>query len=195
MGLFTAPNSAGVMNSLPPTQRGAGAGMLATFVSSASVLSIGVFFSLMIVGLSSGLPAALHDGLVAHGVAGRRRDADRAPPAGLDALRLVPRLQPGRDAARAARPRTRCRAADARTLTGRSFFPHLISGPFHTALVYAFVFAILACLVAAVASLLRGGKYHHAEEVAMPAGGIDGLEPVEPVTVGGSPLPAAEARR
>ena len=79
-------------------------------------------------------------------------------------------------------------AADARTLTGRSFFPHLISGPFHTALVYAFVFAILACLVAAVASLLRGGKYHHARQAAMPAGGIDGLEPVEPVTVGGSPL-------
>jgi MFS superfamily sulfate permease-like transporter len=48
-------------------------------------------------------------------------------------------------------------------LTGRSFFPHLISGPFHTALVYAFVFAIACCLVAAVASLLRGGKYHHVE--------------------------------
>ena len=57
MGLFTSPNSAGVMNSLPPAQRGAGAGMLATFTSSARVLSIGVFFSLMIVGLSSG-PAA-----------------------------------------------------------------------------------------------------------------------------------------
>jgi MFS family permease len=52
MGLFTSPNSAGVMNSLPPAQRGAGAGMLATFTSSAAVLSIGVFFSLMIVGLS-----------------------------------------------------------------------------------------------------------------------------------------------
>ena len=57
---------------------------------------------------------------------------------------------------------TRCRPARRTTLTGRSFFPHLISGPFHTALVYAFVFAIVACLVAAVASLLRGGKYHHA---------------------------------
>src|SRR5579871_2118885 len=68
MGLFTSPNSAGVMNSLPPSQRGAGAGMLATFMSSASVLSIGVFFSLMIVGLSSGLPTTLQHGLLAHGV-------------------------------------------------------------------------------------------------------------------------------
>ncbi|MGZ4390223.1 MAG: MFS transporter, partial [Gaiellaceae bacterium] len=68
MGLFAAPNSAGVMNSLPPTQRGAGAGMLATFMNTASVLSIGVFFSLMIVGLASGLPHAMESGLVAHGV-------------------------------------------------------------------------------------------------------------------------------
>ncbi|HEY3921556.1 MAG TPA: hypothetical protein VGL76_05520, partial [Gaiellaceae bacterium] len=54
-------------------------------------------------------------------------------------------------------------ASNAQTLTGRSFFPTLISGPFHTALVYAFVFAIAACVIAAVASLMRGGKYHHVE--------------------------------
>jgi len=57
-------------------------------------------------------------------------------------------------------------ASQAHELTGRSFFPQLISGPFHSALVYAFVFAAAACLVAAVASLMRGGKYHH-EEVAV----------------------------
>jgi MFS family permease len=68
MGLFSSPNSAGVMNALPPSQRGAGAGMLATFMNSATVLSIGVFFTLMIVGLSSGLPHTLQTGLVAHGV-------------------------------------------------------------------------------------------------------------------------------
>src|SRR5579872_6933800 len=68
MGLFASPNSAGVMNALPPSQRGAGAGMLATFMNSASVLSIGVFFTLMIVGLSSALPHALDSGLLAHGV-------------------------------------------------------------------------------------------------------------------------------
>jgi len=68
MGLFMPPNTAGVMNSLPPSQRGAGAGMLATSMNSASVLSIGVFFTLMIVGLASGLPHALNSGLMAHGV-------------------------------------------------------------------------------------------------------------------------------
>src|SRR5262249_32079879 len=68
MGLFASPNSAGVMNSVPPSQRGAGAGMLSTFMNSASALSIGVFFTLMIVGLAAGLPHALQAGLVSHDV-------------------------------------------------------------------------------------------------------------------------------
>jgi MFS family permease len=161
-GLFAPPNSAGVMNSLPPSQRGAGAGMLATFTNSASVLSIGVFFTLMIVGLASGLPHALQNGLVAHGVpnADAARISHLPPVSTLFASLLgynpmgtllgphvLNGLPPGQ----------------ASTLTGRSFFPHLISGPFHTALIYAFIFAIAACLVAAVASLLRGGQYHHVE--------------------------------
>jgi hypothetical protein len=77
-------------------------------------------------------------------------------------------------------------AADARTLTGRSFFPHLISQPFHTALVYAFSFAIAACLVAALASLLRGGKYHHSEEnpPASPSLADAGVAVEEPLPAG-----------
>ncbi|HKB92657.1 MAG TPA: MFS transporter [Gaiellaceae bacterium] len=162
MGLFASPNSAGVMNSLPPEQRGAGAGMLATFMNTASVLSIGVFFTLMIVGLASVLPHTLQTGLVAHGVpaADASRISHLPPVATLFASFLgynpmqtllgphvLHHLPAGQSAA----------------LTGRQFFPHLISSPFHTALVYAFAFAIGACLVAAVASLLRGGKYLHEE--------------------------------
>ncbi len=178
MGLFSSPNSAGVMNSLPPSQRGAGAGMLATFMNTASVLSIGVFFTLMIVGLSSGLPRTLQSGLLAHGVPAT--DAARIshlppvatlfssflgynPMATLLGPHVLGSLPP----------------TQAQALTGRSFFPHLISGPFHTALVYAFVFAIVACLVAAVASLLRGSKYHYAE--ATSPGVPLGLGPVESV--------------
>jgi len=178
MGLFSSPNSAGVMNSLPASQRGAGAGMLATFMNSASVLSIGVFFTLMIIGLASGLPNALHDGLVAHSVpASDAARISHLPPVatlfasflgynpvktllGPHVLHALP-------------------AADAHTLTGPSFFPQLISSPFHSALVYAFVFAIVACLVAAFASLLRGGKYHYAEATS-PTGAPTGVEPVEP---------------
>jgi MFS family permease len=178
MGLFASPNQAGIMNSLPPDQRGAGAGMATTFQNSAMVLSIGIFFSLMILGLASSLPSTLHQGLLAQGVP--PADAARIshlPPVGLlfasflgynpMATLLGPHtlhaLPPGQSA----------------QITGREFFPHLISGPFHTALVYAFVFAIAACLVAAVASFLRGGKYHYVEATS-PA--LIGLEPVEPET-------------
>jgi len=166
MGLFQSPNTAGVMNSLPPSQRGAGAGMLATFNVSSSVLSIGVFFTLMIVGLASGLPHATQSGLVAHGVS--PTDATRIshlpPVATLFAAFLgynPVRTLLGPHVLHHLSP------ANAHTLTGRGFFPHLISSPFHTALVYAFVFAIVACLVAAFASLLRGGKYVHVEEAAV----------------------------
>jgi MFS family permease len=57
-GMFFSPNQAAVMNSLPPDQRGAGAGMLNTFQNSASVLSIGVFFTNITLGLAASLPAA-----------------------------------------------------------------------------------------------------------------------------------------
>jgi MFS family permease len=178
MGLFASPNSAGVMNSLPPSQRGAGAGMLATFMNSASVLSIGVFFTLMIVGLAAGLPHALQSGLVAHGVpaADAHRVSSLPPVATLFAsfLGYNPMSTLLGPHVLGSLP-----AGQAHSLTGRSFFPHLISGPFHSALVYAFVFAAVACLVAAVASLLRGGKYHHLEAVTSPA--PTGFEPVEDV--------------
>jgi MFS family permease len=179
MGLFSSPNSAGVMNSLPPAQRGAGAGMLATFMNSASVLSIGVFFTLMIIGLASGLPHALQSGLVAHGV----------PPADAAHVSQLPPVSTLFASFLGYNPMatllgphvvSSLPATQAHQLTGRTFFPHLISAPFHTALVYAFAFAIAACLVAAVASLLRGGKYHYADETGTSAAGAPtGLEPVE----------------
>ena len=127
-----------------------------------SVLSIGVFFTLMIVGLASGLPHTMQQGLVAHGV----------PPADATTVSHLPPVATlfasflgYNPMATLLGPKVRgsLPPGQASELTGRSFFPHLISGPFHTALVYAFVFAIACCLVAAVASLLRGGKYHHVE--------------------------------
>jgi uncharacterized ion transporter superfamily protein YfcC len=126
------------------------------------VLSIGVFFSLMIVGLASGLPHALQQGLVAHGVsnADAARISHLPPVASLFAAFLgynPMQTLLGPHVLSTLPP------AQAHVLTGRAFFPHLIASPFHTALVYAFVFAIVACLVAAVASMMRGGKYHHEE--------------------------------
>jgi MFS family permease len=165
MGLFASPNRAGIMNSLPPRQRGAGAGMSATFQNSAMVLSIGIFFSLLIVGLSSGLPGALQSGLTAHGVpaADATRIAHLPPVASLFAAFLG--YNP---AQQLLGPHVlhQLSATQAHVLTGRAFFPHLITAPFSRALSTAFTFSFVACLIAAGASWLRGGKYHHREEPA-----------------------------
>jgi hypothetical protein len=151
------------MNSLPPAQRGAGAGMSATFQNTAQVLSIGIFFSLMIVGLAAHLPGALHDGLIAHGVP----DADASRIAGMPPVAMLFAAFLGYNPMQhllgphvlAALPHDQ-----ATLLTGRGFFPSLMSAPFGDALEVAFTFALIACLVAAAASLLRGGRYHHDDE-------------------------------
>jgi MFS family permease len=162
MGLFASPNRAGIMNSLPPDQRGAGAGMVATFQNSAMVLSIGVFFTLIIAGLSSRLPSAMYSGLTAQGVpADVATRISHLPPTGALFAALLGYNPMGSLLGPAL---NHLPAGKAAYLTGRGFFPDLISGPFHAGLSTAFAFALAACIVAAVASWLRGGMYHHADE-------------------------------
>ena len=148
------------MNSVPAAQRGAANGMMSTFQNSGMVLSIGIFFSLMIVGLAS--HAAEHD--VRRPDRQRRarrgRAPDRQPAAGRRPVRVVPRLQPARHAAHAG-PRHRADRAQHATLTGKEFFPHLIAQPFHHGLEIVFTLAIVMSLVSAGVSLLRGKHYVH----------------------------------
>ncbi len=171
MGMFASPNRAGVMNSLPPEHRGAGGGMNQTFQNSAQVLSIGVFFTLMIVGLSATLPHAMSSGLEAHGVPHAAAvQAGNLPPVsilfaaflGYNPIQhlLGSHVLAGLSAHTQA------------VLTGRSFFPHLISPPFRTGLHEAFAFAIGACLIAAVASFSRG---RHVQ--VLPGGDERGVDP------------------
>ncbi len=158
MGMFAAPNRAAVMNSLPSPDRGAGGGMNSTFQNSAQVLSIGIFFTLMIVGLSASLPAALLAGLSSHGVdpATAAHVAHLPPVSVLFAAFLgynpIQQLLGGHVVGGLS-------AANQHVLLGHGFFPSLISGPFKSGLREAFGFAALACVVAAVASWWRGARY------------------------------------
>jgi hypothetical protein len=162
MGLFSSPNRAAIMNSLPAEQRGAGAGMTSTFQNAATVLSIGVFFSLLIVGLAATLPGTLSSGLIAHGVPADVANRVAAlPPVGT----LFAALLGDNPIQNLLGPQvlSALPPAQAQFLTGRAFFPELISGPFAAGLTLALGFAAAACLVAAVASALRGGKYRYQE--------------------------------
>jgi MFS family permease len=162
MGLFASPNRAGIMNALPPHRRGVGGGMSTTFQNAAMVLSIGIFFSLMVTGLSASLPQAMASGLTAHGVT----QAQAQQVAGLPPVAVLFASLLGYNPIRSLLGPTAIHhlpSGDAAYLTGRGFFPSLISQPFHHGLVVAFGFAIAACLVAAAASWLRGGKYVHTD--------------------------------
>jgi MFS family permease len=162
MGIFAAPNQAGVMNSVPADQRGSAAGMMNTAQSTAMVLSIGVFFTLIILGLSESLPQALYHGLVAQGVPTRAAErVSHLPPVGslFAAFLGYNPMKTLLGSTLSQIPHT-----SAVFITGRSFFPRLISPPFAAGLREAFDFAAAACLVAAIASWFRGKKYVHSDE-------------------------------
>ncbi|MGI5128880.1 MFS transporter [Pseudonocardia sp. CA-107938] len=173
MGLFSSPNRADIMNSLPPTARGAGAGMTATFQNSAMVLSIGFFFSLMIAGLSTDLPAVMSAGLVQNGVpAAQAQQIAGLPPVAV----LFASFLGYNPIQQLLGPTLASLPADhAAYLTGRSFFPQLIAGPFADGLAAAFLFAVIACIVAAVASYFSGsGKPGAPESVGAELAAVAG---------------------
>jgi len=153
-GLFASPNRAEMMNAVPANQRGAAGGMIATFMNTSFVLSIGIFFSLMVAGLSSKLPGALSSGLTAQGVlTAAATQISHLPPIGV----LFAAFLGYNPMQQLLGPLLgHLSSAHAAYVTGRQFFPHLITSPFHSGLGVAFAFAIAASLIAAVASLLTG---------------------------------------
>jgi MFS family permease len=161
-GLFAAPNTAGIMNSVPARQRGAASGMRATFQNAGFVLSIGLFFSLMIAGLAARLPTTLYSGLTANGVppATAERIANLPPVGSLFAAFLG--YNPIRTLLGPA-ALARLSPAQAANLTGTSFFPRLIAEPFRHGLAIVFLAALIMSVVAAGASWMRGGRYVHEE--------------------------------
>jgi MFS family permease len=161
-GMFASPNSSSIMSSVPARQRGVASGMRATFQNSGTALSIGAFFSLMIVGLAASLPRVLTSGLQRHGVPHHiAHQVATLPPvsslfAALLGVNPIQHLLTLTGYAVPSLP-----GADQRTLTGREFFPHLISEPFHQGLVVVFAVAAGLSVLAGLASLLRGGRYVH----------------------------------
>jgi MFS family permease len=157
-GIFTAPNTAAIMSSVPAAQRGAASGVRATFFNAGSSLSIGVFFSLMIIGLANTLPSAMSSGLQAQGVsASVAHDVANLPPVGslfaafLGYNPMGELLGPS--------GALQDPAVNADLLTGKTFFPQLITEPFHSGLTVVFIAAAVMMLLGAVASLFSAGRY------------------------------------
>jgi MFS family permease len=195
-GLFAAPNTSLIMSSVPAHMRGVASGMRATFMNSGMVLSIGVFFSLMVAGLSTSLPTTLNAGLTAQGVppAAAQQIAELPPVGTLFAAFLgynpIQELL-GPQVLGALPPE------NAQILTNRQFFPHLIAGPFHDGLVVVFWLAIIMGLVGALASLITPRDTRHTSAPAEPdlvtreaelADELYGAQPLTPVPGPAEPL-------
>jgi MFS family permease len=155
-GMFASPNSSSIMGSVPARLRGVASGMRATFQNSGTAVSIGVFFSLMIAGLASSLPRTLTSGLQQQGVAAHvaAQVGSLPPVASLFAAQLG--VNPIQHLLQPSGTLAHLTPVQQQTLTGREFFPHLISGPFHSGLVIVFAFGATLAFLAAIASLLRG---------------------------------------
>ena len=160
-GMFAAPNSSSIMSSVPASQRGVASGMRSTFQNSGTALSIGAFFSLMIAGLASSLPKALTSGLQHQGVPHSIAYHVGALPPVSSLFSAVLGVNPLQHLLAPSRVLPSLPAARRQAITGREFFPDLISGPFHQGLVVVFAVAAALSLLAALASLLRGGRYVH----------------------------------
>jgi MFS family permease len=157
-GLFAAPNTASIMNAVPAHQRGAASGMRGTFFNAGSSLSIGIFFSLMITGLASVLPKTLFDGLSQQGVSTQvAHDVANLPPVGsLFAAFLG--YNPMQTLLEPSGALGRLPQHNQDVLTGKHFFPQLMTDPFHHGLVVVFTAAAVMTLIAAAASLFTSSK-------------------------------------
>jgi MFS family permease len=157
-GLFSAPNVAMIMNSVPARQRGAASGMRGTFFNAGTSLSIGIFFSLMIAGLASSLPTTLTHGLQAQGVPSTvATQVGNLPPVGTLFASFLG-VNPIGSLLGPSGVLDTLPKANAATLTGPQFFPHLISAPFHNGLVVVFGAAAVMMLIGAVASVFDGSS-------------------------------------
>jgi hypothetical protein len=163
-GAFAAPNTASIMNAVPPEHRGASSGMRATFQNVASSVSMTLIFTLVIAGLSTSLPGALYGHLTAAGIpVPLAQQLSGLPPIGAlfaaflgynPMATLIP-----------ANVLSALPATTQATVLSTSFFPQLLAGPFMDGLHIAFTVSVALSLAAAAASWMRGRRYIHDYEV------------------------------
>jgi MFS family permease len=157
-GLFAAPNTAAIMSSVPAYHRGAASGMRSTFQNSGMSLSIGIFFSLMIAGLANTLPKTLLTGLTAQGVPLAQASTIAHLPPVSTVFAAMLGYNPVQNLLAPTGLLHTLPAANVARLTGKTFFPTLISGPFHHGLMIVFSAAALMAVCGAAVSWMRGKK-------------------------------------
>jgi MFS family permease len=167
-GMFAAPNTASIMNSLPPEHRGAGSGMRSTLQNTGQTISLGIFFTIVIFGLTNTLPAALYSSLVGAGVpTALAKSVSSIPPTGalfaaflgydpVDTILggLPPQVS------------SSIPPQAISTIEAKTWFPNTIAPPFMSSLHLTFYVGATLSVLAAVASALRGPRQTVTQKVS-----------------------------
>nr|WP_249228267.1 MFS transporter [Kutzneria sp. CA-103260] len=158
VGMFSSPNSSSVMSSVPARARGVASGMRSTFQNSGTAVSISVYFSLMVVGLASALPHTLTAGLRQQGVPIATAEQIGALPPVSTLFAAILGLNPIQYLLAPSGVLSTLPAASRQTLTGHTFFPDLITKPFHQGLIVVFATSTALAVLAAIASFHSGAR-------------------------------------
>ena len=163
MGMFSAPNTTAIMNSVPANQRGASSGMRSTLQNTGSAMSMTLYFTILIIGLVKNLPPILYSGLPNAGVSAAiaQKAAGMPPTTALFAAFLG--YNPMNSLLGADGVASLSQSARTAVL-GNQFFPTTIAPAVMSSLRLAFYISAVLSLIAAVASFLRGKRYVHGEE-------------------------------
>ena len=168
-GMFASPNTASIMNSVPPENRGAASGMRATLQNTGSTASLAIFFTIVILGLSSSLPVALSSAISKAGAPQVvANDAARIPPTtalfaaflGYNPVSALLSQLPANDTSKLSKQTLA-------SITSRTWFPNAIAPSFIHSLDLSFYIGAALSFIAAIASLMRGKKYVHEDKKDM----------------------------
>jgi MFS family permease len=169
-GLFAAPNIVSIMNAVPREDRGAASGMRATIQNTGQTLSLAIFFTVIISGLSSSLPNALSSAMVSAGVPKLAGAFSSISPTSalfsaflgynpMQSILTIPSLSS---------VVSQIPPATLTFLEGQTFFPNAIAPAFVSSLDLSFYIGAALSVAGAVASLLRGSVYIHEEQLGGP---------------------------
>lgn len=165
-GMFGSPNSASIMNSVPPQERGVASGMLTTIMNTAFTASMAIFFTIVIVGITQRFPDAIASSLVNIGAVQLAPVLSNIPPTGAlfsaflgyNPVETILSSVPSAVV-------SHIPPATLTTLTGTTWFPSTLAEAFMPSLRVSFYIGAFFCGLSAVLSALRGERYIHELEV------------------------------
>jgi len=154
-GMFASPNTASIMNSVPPQHRGVASGMRSTLQNAGQTMSIAIFFTIVIVSLTSSLPSALQNAFIQAGAPQLAPLAQHIPVTGALFAAFLG-YDPVKTMLASLPPGVTVPPSVVAVMEQRTWFPTAIAPAFMYALRNAFYISAVLVFIAAIASVLRG---------------------------------------